>query len=80
MVREICEALESIAAQTPLLVILEDLHWADPSTLDLISAFARRRDPAKVLLARHIPPRRCRSFPRPAEGTEAGFACPPPVP
>ena len=50
MVREICEALESIAAQTPLLVILEDLHWADPSTLDLISAFARRRDPAKVLL------------------------------
>ena len=50
MVREICEALESIAAQTPLLVILEDLHWADPSTLDLISAFARRRAPAKVLL------------------------------
>src|SRR6185295_5942443 len=43
MVREICEALESIAAQTPLLLILEDLHWADPSTLDLISAFARRR-------------------------------------
>ena len=49
MVREICEALESIAAQTPLLVILEDLHWADPSTLDLISAFARRRDPTKVV-------------------------------
>ena len=50
MVREFCEALESIAAQTPLLLILEDLHWVDPSTLDLISAFARRRDPAKVLL------------------------------
>jgi hypothetical protein len=50
MVRELCEALESIAAQTPLLVILEDLHWVDPSTLDLISAFARRREPAKVLL------------------------------
>src|SRR5215831_7526672 len=50
MVREICEALEGIGAQTPLLVILEDLHWVDPSTLDLISAFARRREPAKVLL------------------------------
>jgi DNA-binding winged helix-turn-helix (wHTH) protein/tetratricopeptide (TPR) repeat protein len=50
MVRELCEVLESISAQTPLLVILEDLHWVDPSTLDLISAFARRRDPAKVLL------------------------------
>jgi DNA-binding winged helix-turn-helix (wHTH) protein/tetratricopeptide (TPR) repeat protein len=50
MVRELCEVLESIAAQSPLIVILEDLHWVDPSTLDLISAFARRRDPAKVLL------------------------------
>lgn len=50
MVRELCEALESISAQTPLLVIVEDLHWVDPSTLDLISAFARRREPAKVLL------------------------------
>jgi DNA-binding winged helix-turn-helix (wHTH) protein/tetratricopeptide (TPR) repeat protein len=50
MLREICEALEGIASQTPLLVILEDLHWVDPSTLDLISAFARRRGPAKVLL------------------------------
>lgn len=50
MVREFCEALESISAQTPLLVTLEDLHWVDPSTLDLISAFARRREPAKVLL------------------------------
>jgi len=50
MVREICEALEAITAQTPLVVILEDLHWADPSTLDLISALARRREPAKLLL------------------------------
>ena len=50
MVREICEALEGIGAKTPLVVILEDLHWVDPSTLDLISAFARRREPAKVLL------------------------------
>ncbi|MBZ5583049.1 MAG: AAA family ATPase [Acidobacteriia bacterium] len=50
MLREICEALEGIGAQTPLLVLLEDLHWVDSSTLDLISAFARRREPAKVLL------------------------------
>ena len=50
MVREICEALEAITAHTPLIVILEDLHWVDPSTLDLISALARRREPAKLLL------------------------------
>ena len=50
MVREICEALEAMSAQTPVMVILEDLHWVDPSTLDLISALARRRDPAQLLL------------------------------
>lgn len=50
MVREICEALEQITVQTPLMVILEDLHWVDPSTLDLISAIARRRESAKLLL------------------------------
>ena len=50
MVREICEALEIITVQTPLIIILEDLHWVDPSTLDLISALARRREPAKLIL------------------------------
>ena len=50
MVREICEALEAICANDPLVVLLEDLHWADASTLDLISAFARRREPAKLLV------------------------------
>lgn len=50
MVREICETLEIVAAQTPLILLLEDLHWVDPSTLDFISALARRRGPAKLLL------------------------------
>jgi predicted ATPase len=50
MVREICEALEAMCAKDPLIVVLEDLHWADTSTLDLISAFARRREPAKLLV------------------------------
>jgi DNA-binding winged helix-turn-helix (wHTH) protein/tetratricopeptide (TPR) repeat protein len=50
MVREICAALESLTAQDPLVLLLEDLHWVDPSTLDFISALARRRGPAKLLL------------------------------
>jgi len=50
MVREICEALEVLTATDPLALVLEDLHWADPSTLDLISALARRRGPCKLLL------------------------------
>ncbi len=50
MVREICEALETLAAEQPLILILEDLQWADESTLDLISALARRRGAAQVML------------------------------
>lgn len=50
MVRELCEALEVISAKVPLVLILEDLHWADDSTFDVISAIARRREPARLLL------------------------------
>jgi len=50
MVREICEALETIASQKPLLLVIEDLHLADQGTVDLISALARRRESAKLML------------------------------
>jgi DNA-binding winged helix-turn-helix (wHTH) protein len=50
MLREISEALETITSERPLLLILEDLHWADHSTVDLISALARRRQSAKLML------------------------------
>src|SRR5262249_21683440 len=33
-------------AEVPLVLVLEDLHWSDYSTLDLISYLARRSDPA----------------------------------
>ena len=50
MLREIVGALESVAQATPLLIVLEDLHWTDPSTLDLISALARHRGPSRIML------------------------------
>jgi hypothetical protein len=50
MLCEICEALAAVATRTPLLLILEDLHWGDPSTLDFISALARHRSPARIML------------------------------
>jgi predicted ATPase len=31
-------------------LVLEDLHWADYSTLDLVSALGRRREPARLLV------------------------------
>jgi DNA-binding winged helix-turn-helix (wHTH) protein len=50
MLREICEALEAFTAERPLILILEDLHLGDESTLDFISALARRRVPACLML------------------------------
>lgn len=50
MLREMVETLGALAADVPVVLVLEDLHWSDPATLDLISALARRREPAKLLL------------------------------
>src|SRR5262249_56072182 len=49
-VGEVWEAREGIPVDDPLVLVLEDLHWVDPSTLDVISALARRRGPAKLML------------------------------
>lgn len=50
MLREIAQALEALTADIPLVLVLEDLHWSDYSTIDLISSLARRREPARLLL------------------------------
>ena len=50
MLREIAEALELMTATTPLVLFLEDLHWSDYSTLDLVTYLARRRRRARLLL------------------------------
>ncbi|MFZ0662335.1 MAG: AAA family ATPase [Acidobacteriaceae bacterium] len=47
---EICEALEALSQNEPLLLVFDDIHWADDSTLDLIAALARRRTRAKLML------------------------------
>jgi DNA-binding CsgD family transcriptional regulator/tetratricopeptide (TPR) repeat protein len=38
------------AAVTPVLVVLEDLHWADTSTLDLVVFLAHNLDDREILL------------------------------
>ena len=50
MLREVLEALDAVCAAAPLVLVLEDLHWADDSTLDLVAALLRRREPARLLL------------------------------
>jgi len=50
MLREIGEALDTFSSEKPLLLVIEDLHWADPSTVDFISTLARRRGSGKLML------------------------------
>jgi tetratricopeptide (TPR) repeat protein len=50
MLREMAEAAELFATQRGLVVVLEDLHWSDVSTLDWVTYMARRREPAKLLI------------------------------
>ncbi|TDG29412.1 hypothetical protein E2C05_17820, partial [Paracraurococcus ruber] len=52
------EALVAVAMRQPLLVVFEDLHWADPTTLDLLGSLAVRIADLPVLFlatARPVP-------------------------
>ena len=42
--------LETLARREPLLVIFDDLHWAEPTFLDLVEALAAQAEDAPVLL------------------------------
>ena len=48
--RVLRELLERLAAVRPLVLCLDDVHWADPASLDALAALARRPPSAAVLL------------------------------
>jgi DNA-binding CsgD family transcriptional regulator len=47
---EVRDYLIDAAAETPVLIILEDLHWADPASLELLRYLAPRLGSSPVLL------------------------------
>jgi AAA ATPase domain len=50
MLLQMAGAVEAISMHRPLVLVIEDLHWADYSTLDLLSLLATRPDPACLLV------------------------------
>jgi DNA-binding winged helix-turn-helix (wHTH) protein/tetratricopeptide (TPR) repeat protein len=50
MLGEFCEAMEALSVSQPIVLGLEDLQWSDPSTVDMLSAFARRSETARLML------------------------------
>ena len=49
--------LEQLAERTPLVLVLDDLHWADSGSLELLGALLRRPPAAPVLMAMAMRPR-----------------------
>ncbi|MFL9874675.1 AAA family ATPase [Paraburkholderia megapolitana] len=50
MLREICEFFAALSEQRPLALVFEDLHWSDYSTVDMLSALARQRNHARLMV------------------------------
>ena len=50
MVREMADALDTFTQEHTLVLVLEDLHWSDVATLDLLAALAQRPGPARLLV------------------------------
>ena len=50
MLREFCDLVEMLSVDRPLVIVLEDLHWSDFATLDVLSRFARGTRRASVLV------------------------------
>ncbi len=72
MLREMAEALEVLAAEKPVVIALEDLHWGDHSSLELLQSVARRRERAQLLLLGTFRPSEVTAHP--LEGIEQELA------
>jgi ATP/maltotriose-dependent transcriptional regulator MalT len=54
--RAVCRLVELIAGAQPLVLLLDDLHWSDVASVELIAALVRRPPAAPVLLALGLRP------------------------
>lgn len=50
MLREMGDALEALSAFGPVVLLLEDMHWADPSSSDLLRLLGQRAVARRLLI------------------------------
>jgi ATP/maltotriose-dependent transcriptional regulator MalT len=55
--RAVCALLEHLAEARPLVLLLDDFHWADSASVELLGALLRRPPAAAVLAAVALRPR-----------------------
>ena len=73
LLREIADGIEQLAAEATVVLWLEDVHWADYSTIDLLSALARRRAPARLLVLATYRPAEVLAGDHPLRGVVQGL-------
>ena len=56
LLREFAQALEVLSRRRPVVLWLEDLHWSDRSSLDVLAFLAGRRDSARLLVLASLRP------------------------
>jgi tetratricopeptide (TPR) repeat protein len=65
MLRELGDALDALTPASPLVLLLEDLHWADPSSVDLLRHLGPRAASQRLLLLGTFRPEEIEQGPHP---------------
>ena len=56
MIRELSAALETLASEATTVIVLDDLHWGDLATVELLKELTRRHAPLRtMILASYAP-------------------------
>jgi DNA-binding winged helix-turn-helix (wHTH) protein len=50
MLREFAAFTQALTADVTLVLVLEDLHWCDPATVDLLALLGEHSEPARLLV------------------------------
>ena len=69
------DALSALAAAAPVLLVIEDLHWADPSTLDLLQQWITQERSMRVLILLSARPEFCSPWPIAGHASELKLDC-----
>src|SRR5262249_23116555 len=71
MMREMGDALGMVAVNSPIVLLLEDLHWADPSSVDLLRHLGQRIGNQRLMVAGTLRPEDIERSNHPLKGCKA---------
>jgi hypothetical protein len=73
MVRELGDALGALGEIAPLVLVIEDVHWAEPSTIDALEFLAQRLERRRALVITTLRANEAQAGGHPLQATLAGW-------